>query len=351
MRWTSRAGAPGKVILGGEHAAVYGKKAVAASVSLRTYAQAGFDDSGSVRLQVPVLGIDSLWGPKELVDRAEDASLNVSERVFLFVLRALGVSEEKFSGLRVFIETQLPTGAGLGSSASFCVALVTCLMHVFGMVSRDLDEKDREKINALAFKCESILHGTPSGIDNTVSTFGGAILFQRKTEGSSFVTGVMKPFAAWIVNTKVPRNTKKMVAGVAEKMKDDPELIHAAMNDIELVSQEMWNVLVEGQRQDGTIAEFICQRFVTLQRLLEVLGVGHASISRVVDLSAKFGFGAKLTGAGGGGCVLVSAAHRVSAEDKSRFESSIKELGFDLFTVDFGVPGVTLYDDSYFKSL
>ena len=82
-------------------------------------------------------------------------------------------------GLKLHAVSQLPVGAGLGSSASYSVCLAASLLIYFGIIEDVSDKKNLEVVNSWAFLAEKVIHGTPSGIDNTVATFGGAIAYTR----------------------------------------------------------------------------------------------------------------------------------------------------------------------------
>src|SRR5690606_5780339 len=151
--------AAAKVILLGEHAVVYGRHALALPIPDAVRASlAETDRPGRVRLYGDA-GADS-----GVVER------HVSELV-AFLARKLGAAGRHFD---VELETRVPPGMGLGASAAVAVALARAFDHVLGLALSDAE------VNALAFECEKLAHGTPSGIDNTVATFGRPMLYRRE---------------------------------------------------------------------------------------------------------------------------------------------------------------------------
>jgi mevalonate kinase len=197
--------APGKVILFGEHAVVYGKVSIAASIDLRTTLTITPNDSSSIHMFFPninvniVTKISSLVLNKNNIDvKSENINNKLLDRIkseigkvidpsspsfgavisFWYLFHFLSYEAEasvKKCGFMIHVNSRLPIGAGLGSSASYSVCLSAALLKWFRWANIDL-----ELINRFAFICEKIIHGNPSGVDNTVCTYGGAIFFKRE---------------------------------------------------------------------------------------------------------------------------------------------------------------------------
>ena len=131
-------------------------------------------------------------------------------KAFLYLFLSLSNRCCAWRALDVTIESQFPAGAGLGSSAAFSVSLTAALMRaVTGATG------DNKTVSLWAFRCEHIFHGKPSGIDNSICSFGGAILFQ-----SGHVIDVIsnvKKLPALLVYTNVTRNTKLLVEAVTRR--------------------------------------------------------------------------------------------------------------------------------------
>lgn len=272
--------APGKVILYGEHAVVYGKTAVAASVDLRTVLKFA-EVTQNIEISFPKLDLSltlSLTKVKDyffsdsFVYRSEDhellyhrvqqfvASMNYSTSQQKSSLEALFYSlvcichEENIElrPFRVHVETQLSLSSGLGSSASFAVCLVSCFLHwsyLQKTCSRSpstsskngFDTADLEKVSRYAFNCERIIHGTPSGIDNSICTYGSMIEF-RRGEPIKLISEVPK-LNILLVNTKVERSTKALVQRLAELKVKYPGIVDPILDSIDAISREAVRVI------------------------------------------------------------------------------------------------------------
>ncbi|CAF88123.1 unnamed protein product, partial [Tetraodon nigroviridis] len=169
--------APGKAILHGEHAVVHGKvtsnkakMALAVSLNLRSYLRLEATSTGTVGVNLPNIDTFLHWNLSELKQFAPSVSGN--EQL------TLGAAQ-----LTVSVWSELPTGAGLGSSAAYTVCLAAALLCASGAISSPLKEwehtarwcqEELELINSWAFQGEMIIHGNPSGVDNAVGTWGGS---------------------------------------------------------------------------------------------------------------------------------------------------------------------------------
>jgi mevalonate kinase len=249
--------APGKLILLGEHSVVYGHRAIAAAVGLHT----------RVRLhRVP--------GPTHLGRSAvQDPRL---EQALAIALPA--------QGLRVDIDTELPVGRGMGSSAALSIALLRAADALEGRTS------SFEDLHARGFAIEKVFHGNPSGLDHAVSALGGAVVY-RKGEAPQPV--VMPPVRVVVLDTGKAGDTASLVAGVASRR----PAIDAHLDRLGRLVEESLGVLDQpaelGARMDEAHA-----------RLREI-GVSTDELDELVGLARASGaLGAKLSGAGGGGVAL-----------------------------------------------
>jgi len=257
--------APGKLILMGEHAVVYGHPALAMAVE-----------------RGMTVSLKDRKGPTALVN----AQIN-DPRLAQALLTVL--PEE---GVGVTINSTLPTGRGMGSSAALAVALGRASLAREGL------EADPAEINRRAFKVERVFHGTPSGIDHTVSMLGGALRYWRTESGPQFEAVDLPPLPIVVIDSGIAGNTAEMVAQVAAKQP-------AAHRDL----AEMANLL------DGTLPALkkgdwvaVGHAWLENHRLLQAVGVSTPLLDRLVRLAVDAGAtGAKLAGAGGGGVVIALA--------------------------------------------
>ncbi|XP_070545114.1 mevalonate kinase-like [Ptychodera flava] len=387
--------APGKVILHGEHAVVYGKVALAVSLNLRTYLELKDTENNEVRLDLPDIELHRVWkledmsvifesftggditqpGPptseqlahlKELagIKKEEDSEVKYLA-VIAFLYIYLGICshkrKSKLPSLCLRVNSNLPTGAGLGSSAAFSVCLASSLLTYCGAV-KTLDvekeshfgrwsQENLETINNWAYEAERIIHGTPSGIDNSISTYGGAINFRRITDKDGKVTPKIVPLERvpllriLLVNTKVPRSTKVLVANVRKKLEKYPDIIGPILDSIEGIANTCEKLFADsGDNNDNTAAIEELEELIDInQHHLASIGVSHPALQQVCQISAKYGLHCKLTGAGGGGCAVTLLRKDTSQGSIDEIQKELKSIGFDCWETSIGGPGVTLH--------
>jgi mevalonate kinase len=188
----------------------------------------------------------------------------------------------------VYINSQIPSSSGLGSSAAVTVATLSAINDEFRM------NKTREDIANMAFEIEKkVQKGRASPTDTTVSTYGGIVLIT----GGSRRRLPPQNMHLVIGDSLVSHSTAKMVEQVAELKKIHPNIVDPVLDAIEGVSMSAIHHL-SNPRELGSYMNMN-------HALLEVLGVGHPQLSKMVLAARNAGaFGAKITGAGGGGCMV-----------------------------------------------
>ncbi|KAB1202219.1 Mevalonate kinase [Morella rubra] len=347
-----KARAPGKIILAGEHAVVHGTTAVAASIDLCTYVSIRFpipsDNGDLVKLQLKDMELEFSWPVARIKEALPEAGSSLSAtptscsiestKSIAALVEEQNIPEAKIglaSGISAFlwlysciqgfkpatvvVTSELPLGSGLGSSAAFSVALSAALLGFSDSVSLDMGqqewslfgESDLELVNKWAFEGEKIIHGKPSGIDNTVSTYGNMIKFRS---GSLTRLKSNMPLRMLITNTKVGRNTKALVAGVSERTLRHPDAMSFVFNAVDSISNELSAIIQSPAPDDLSITEKeekIEELMEMNQGLLQCMGVSHASIETILRTTLKYKLASKLTGAGGGGCVLTLLPTRI----------------------------------------
>lgn len=204
----------------------------------------------------------------------------------------------------VYINSQIPSSSGLGSSAAVTVATLCAINDEFRM------NKTREEIANMAFEIEkTVQKGKASPTDTTVSSYGGIVLIS----GGSRRRLPPQNMHLVIGDSLVSHSTARMVEQVAELKKKHPEIVDPVMNAIEGVTLSGIHHL-NNPRELG--------RYMNMNHhLLEVLGVGHNQLARMVLASRSAGaFGAKITGAGGGGSMVALCPKQL----KNRIASAIE---------------------------
>jgi mevalonate kinase len=292
--------ARGKVILLGEHAVVYGVPAIAVGIERGAVARAEARDAGPSRLVIRGWGID-------VAENDEDRDLG---RAFRALLEASGTKE----AVRVELAADLPPGGGLGCSAAMGVAVARALDRAAG------DEQVIER----AMAWERVFHGNPSGIDASVSAHGGTLLFQ-KGQGTQRIAGATDLLLC-VGHTGVASSTRTMVELVARQKARRPQIVEKTFEGIRALVANAREALETGDRASlGKLMDLN-------QMLLSGLMLSTEETERLCDLArAQGALGAKLTGAGGGGCVVALVPSRATAE---RVLEAWKSAGFEGFHTD-----------------
>ena len=254
--------APSKLILHGEHAVVYGKTAIAGSLDLRTRMEISPATSEVIEIDFPDIGVKQAWTVDEVrrqifskkpkvrppgqvpvkVDahflkvihnflEVDEDNLKMASLICFFYLYSV-VSKEVVP-MRIRIDSDIPIGAGLGSSAALSVCLATGLLSIARPETFNLCEATKDEISRLAFLSEKILHGTPSGVDNSVSSYGGMIEFAN---GVVTLLEAVPRLRILLVNTNVSRNTKHVIEKVRDQFIAMPRVVKAVMDAIDGVS-------------------------------------------------------------------------------------------------------------------
>ena len=313
---TTLASAPGKVILLGEHAAVYGNPVLVASVDLRTFARVSWRTDNKYFLTNRATGVDKIkfslsdyprlkkqWSTMLTIECLERAFEKINER----------------TGFDIEIWSDAPVSSGLGSSASAAAALT---MALFEEMNQPLKEKE---IADMAWKVENLVHGKSSGVDPYAVTFGGVL---RYTHGDYVRINAKKCPEITIGNTDVKVDTKEPVMDVMKLKERYPKFFENYL-------QAMVHIVDYGQKylQEGDV-----------QRLGEIMNINHGLLSsisvsspeldRLVWAARKVSPGAKLCGKGRGGIMIALGDA----------EKEIKEAGGTVIKTKICNEGVRLED-------
>ncbi len=278
-----RSQACGKVILLGEHAVVYGRKAIAAPVPLAMEARV-MDGTDGIRVLIP------RWGVEQRLKPAEAHAQGVAG-ILAMLIAQLELSDRAMD-IEVF--PHVPRAMGLGGSAALAVSIVRALSDHFRL---GLDD---ERVNALAFECEKAAHGTPSGVDNTVATYGRALKFHHSDGKPNFQPlTIAAPLPLVIGITGRESLTAHHVAKVRRAWQRSPQHYDRLFDEV--------NALVESAAiaiAQGELAEL--GDLMNLNHgLLNALQLSTPELEELVHVARRAGaLGAKLTGGGGGGSMV-----------------------------------------------
>ncbi|KAF9153004.1 hypothetical protein BG015_004291 [Linnemannia schmuckeri] len=358
---------PGKVILFGEHAVVYGKVATAGSLGLRSYALIQTREDKKIEVNLPDVQLARSWNINDVprqarwegypyppqsmnaelldqltkfVDLGSQTNRSQAAIALLYLHSFLTTDETVAQGYDFVVRSNLPVGAGLGSSASYSVCVATALLQLNGYLSAGMGldvAAQRDLVNQWAFQAEKVIHGNPSGIDNTVSTLGGAVMF-KKGEKIEPLPG-FQSLRFLLTNTRVPRETQVQVANVRKLHDKFPTVVNPMLDAINEISNSCKTIF----SQDGLDRTQLLSRFGELvdvnHGLLSALGVSHPSLEKVREISSKLGLKSKLTGAGGGGCALTLIRDDVTSETVAVVKQLLEAEGFQCMETSVGGPG------------
>ena len=276
----SKASAPGKVILFGEHFVVYGVKAILCSINKRVTVTA---EKTSERK----ISINSKIGKLELEPDKPISEINSPLKPFYYL--ANKSIENKDSGIRIQIDSEIPLGAGLGSSSACCVAGAAAIFKLFGNISR-------EEVLKLAIEAERTIFENTSGADCTVCTYGGIMEYDKN---KGFKKIQYKPnFQLVIINSNIEHSTQSMVSKVKEfENKNTEEFSRLSDLESKLV-EDVLKLVKENKIQE------IGQKMNQNQKYLENIGISNKELTKMIRIGQESSFGAKITGSGGGGCIF-----------------------------------------------
>ncbi|MBT3328485.1 MAG: mevalonate kinase [Nitrosopumilus sp.] len=311
----SKASAPGKVILFGEHFVVYGVKAILCSINKRVTVTAEKIDERKI-------SINSKIGNIVLDPGKSISEINSPLKPFYYL--ANKVIKNQNTGIQINIDSEIPLGAGLGSSSACCVAGAAAIFRLFGEISK-------EEILKHAIEAEKTIFENTSGADCTVCTYGGIMEYDKK-QGFKKIENEPN-FHLVIVNSNIKHSTESMVSKVKQfEIENEEEFTKLCDQESKLV-KDVLELLKENNT--SKIGEKINQN----QEYLEIIGISNNELRKMIKMGQKSSFGAKITGSGGGGCIF-------AITNKSNLDKTLKEFknkNYDCFSVKIDFKGLNTF--------
>ncbi len=296
------------------HFVVYGLPAIASALSSYTTAEVKIvnGQGWTVDDQRPATP-----GYKQMkYDDAMQSIKNVLEHL------KIDIQSQK---LEITFAGDLIAASGVGASAAQCTSLARALNERFNL---GLDD---EKINAAAYEGEKAYHGTPSGIDNTASTYGGLIWFVKNLSGGKNTMDLLKTpkkMPLVIANSGITASTTEVVADVRSLKEESPEKFEKIFGDYKILAEKAKKALLEGD--SNTLGDLMNQN----HKLLQQITVSGELNDRLVEIALNNGaLGAKMTGTGRGGLVIALAE---SEELQEKIAKAIEQEGFDAWRTMIG---------------
>ncbi len=301
----------GKTILFGEMFAVFGIPVIASALSMTADAQVVQTASGGWEIR------DERREAKGYKEEKKGMQIESLERIF----KHLRFHPEH---LRILLGGDLPAMSGIGATGASSVAIVRALSEEFNLRLTD------DEVNAAAYQAEIAYHGpTTSGVDNMVSTYGGIICLTRGEPNVVRKMRLKEPVEVVIGDTGIIANTKSLLAALGERKKSSSDRYGRLLQGAQQIAGEAM------ARIEAFDLEEIGRLMDRNQSLLQEAEVSCPELDFLVDLCRGAGaLGAKLTGSGGGGCMLALTPGK---DLQQRVASAIEAKGFQALRSRLGV--------------
>ncbi len=311
----SKASAPGKVILFGEHFVVYGVKAILCAINKRVTVTAE-------NIEDKIISIKSNIGDLELQPNKPISEIDSPLKPFYYLANKM--IQNQNAGIKIIVKSEIPLGVGLGSSSACCVAGAAA-------ISRLYSDTSKEKILEFAIEAEKTIFQNTSGADCTVCTYGGIMEFNKE---NGYTKIKSEPnFHLVIANSNIEHSTELVVNEVKSfKEKNEEEFSKLCDNETNLV-EDVLELLKENNTKK--LGEKINQN----QKYLEAIGVSNEKIKEMIQIGMKSSFGAKITGAGGGGCIFALTDETNLNETINQFRNK----SFECFSVKIDLKGLNTF--------
>ncbi|KXB01633.1 hypothetical protein AKJ41_00830 [candidate division MSBL1 archaeon SCGC-AAA259O05] len=317
------ASSPGQIFLFGEHAVVYGFPALATAINMRTEVQAELGSNNKIeihsqgvgKLEGEVKEVNGKWSIKKKSGDSE--KLRFVTEVIQLTLNHI----DRGDGFRIYIKSDLPPGSGLGSSSAVTTATAAAVSSALGK------NLTREEISDLAYNSELEVQGAASRTGVNVATYGGFLKIQESEKKSLERLPKLKILIGYTGNYS---NTGKLVGNVRGLKESRPTIVNPILKAIGKATESGIESLEEGN------LERVGVLMNANQSLLRGLNVSSPHLNDLIQAARSSGaLGAKLTGAGGGGCMIA-----LSQEDIDRISKSISEAGGESMEAKIGAEGL-----------
>jgi len=302
----------GKTILFGEHFVVYGLEGIPCALAQVTIAQIK---------KVPGEGGYELIDNRPATPGYKEEKKGEYTALITRVIEYMQVKGK----IQITLSGDLYAASGMGASASCAVAIARAINEEFKMKWND------EQINKAAFEGETAGSGTPSGIDNTVATYGGFLLFKKNLTGGenkAEVIKIKKPIEIVLANSGKTALTKEVVGDVKKLKESNPEKIAKIFSEYEKLEQE---AIVALKKYD---LEKLGKVMDKNHKLLQDITVSCKELDELVAIAKSAGaFGAKLTGTGRGGMMIALTPGK---ELQEKVASAISAKGYAVTKTQIG---------------
>jgi len=315
--------APGKLMLFGEHAVVYGRPCIVTAVDQRMKVKIEIKPGKKIKIEAPDVGIKGY--SKRIDSLGKERNMPKGVRFLEMAVKNFFGKYQVKSGLKIKTKSEFSSKFGFGSSSAVTVASLKGLAILF---QKRLDKRG---LFDLAYKTVFDVQGVGSGFDLAAAIWGGTIFFV--TGGKKIVPLKVKKLPLVIGYTGIKADTPTLVRQVARFRQRHPRLVNGIFDDISFLTQEAKKDLIRGNlRRVGELMNLN-------QGFLDALGVNTERLSNLIFAARNTGaYGAKLSGAGGGDCMIVLVAKNKRLE----IEKAIKKERGEVINVDTRAEGVRI---------
>ncbi len=316
--------APAKVILTGEHFVVHGQPALAAAVDIYSKVTVKSNVPKNIEITSSALAITCKFSIKELRKKSNLISNDeVVEPLKYIVEKVLRKAGQIDHGLKIKIDSKIPVGVGLGSSASTAVSTTLAVAQYLNL------KLTKNEVFDIASIQEKLIHKKPSGIDCTTATYGGVIFFKIGKDPEYLAPN--DSIKIVVGDTQSKRSTGDLVTKVTKRVTKGDGEIHTISDSAGKLTMEA----VKSYRERDF--ENLGKLMNTNHKFLQKIGVSTILLDKLVNAAQQAGaLGAKLTGAGGGGCMIALCY----PEDKHKVAKAIENAGGRSYIVSIDTTGV-----------
>jgi len=327
LKSISRASAPAKVILFGEHFVVYDRPAIVMAIDRRAYVTARIGREKNLIVvrsrAMNASGAYTISGEYHPIEGGLENKTKFKP-IYIIARRILAMSGEE-TGIEIEVDSTIPIAAGLGSSAAVAVASAAAIGNLLKV------KLSQDEIFRLALEAERIVHVNPSGVDPAISTYGGTLIYRRSEGIRRLEVNVDLPLI--IGDTCIERVTGDMVSHVGGLRGRYPSIIDRIMD----AGEAIVNLGAEALREGNL--KVLGDLMNINHALLCALGVSNDAIERLIGAARRAGaLGAKLTGAGGGGCIIALS----EPGNVDRVAEAIRHAGGESFVTGRAMEGVRI---------
>jgi mevalonate kinase len=299
------------VILFGEHFIVYGGKAILCAINKRITVEAELINPSTIQ-------IDSDLGSMTVSMEEPIKNVDAKFRPVVFVAQKILKQFDSKSGLKISIRSEIPSGVGLGSSSACCVASASSISGLFASYSK-------EEILKLALEAERTVFENASGADTASCTFGGVMEYTK--QGTKNLNLDPK-FQLVIANSRITHSTSEVVMRVRQFMEEHSnEFSILCQNESSLIEEALDSLKANDLKKLG-------EKMIINQTHLQKIGVSNQVLDSMAQLANGKSYGAKLTGAGDGGCIVILV-------DESNLKNALDALSkYECFATKVDTAGV-----------